>query len=75
MDRIALLREIVAGHQAQKIRINGRKVYIDAFTASMLVQIFDALNESNRAKFISLPWPKMVSVGWKLAAPRATGAA
>jgi hypothetical protein len=37
------------------------------------VQIYDALNEANRAKFISLPWQRMVKVGWKLAKPAATG--
>lgn len=64
--RIELLRGIVAGHQAQRIRIDGRKVLVDSYTASMLVAIYDALNEANRAKFIALSWPRMVTVGWKL---------
>lgn len=66
LTRIELLRAIVAGKQAQRIRIDGRKVYVDLITASMLVQIYDALNEVNRAKFIALPFLKMVDVGWKL---------
>lgn len=65
MTRIELLRQIVDEHQAQRIRIDGRKVYVDAFTASAVVQVYDALNETNRAKFIVLPWPKMVAVTWK----------
>lgn len=71
MTRIELLRGIVAAQQCQKIRIDGHKVYIDLFSASMLVQIYDALNEANRERFIALPWRQMVSVGWKLASPRA----
>jgi anti-anti-sigma regulatory factor len=65
MTRIELLRKIVAEHQAQRIRIDGRKVYVDAFTASMLVQVYDALNETNRARFIALPFITMVNIGWK----------
>lgn len=67
MTRIELLRGIVAAKQCQKIRIDGHKVYVDLFSASMLVQIYDALSEANRARFISLPWRTMVNVGWKLA--------
>ena len=66
LTRIELLRAIVAGKQAQRIRIDGRKVYVDLITASMLVQIHDALSEENRAKFIALPFLKMVDVGWRL---------
>lgn len=65
MARIELLRGIVTGKQAQRIRIDGHKVYVDLFTASMLVQVYDALNETNRAKFIGLPWTRMVDIGWK----------
>lgn len=61
--RIDRLRWIVYHHQAA--RMEGRLV--DGFTASMLVQIHDALGEANRIKFLSLKLDKMVSVGWKLA--------
>lgn len=61
--RIDRLRWIVANHQAS--RTEG--VFMDGFTASMLVQVHDALNEENRAKFLALPIRKMVSVGWQLA--------
>lgn len=63
--RIELLRDVVA-NGAQRIRINGRKVWVDAFTASACVQIHDALSETNRAKYIALPWPRFVDVTWKL---------
>lgn len=73
MSRIELLRQIVSECQAQKIVIQdaegkAHKVYVDMITANLLVRIYDALNQDNREKFISLPWPKMVKVAWKLAA-------
>lgn len=60
--RIEKLRSIVEDHQAS--RVEG--LYVDAFTASMLVQVYDALNEQNRETFVKLPLRKMVAVGWKL---------
>lgn len=42
-----------------------RGVILDSFTASMLVQVYDALNEKNRAMFASFPLTKAVAVGWK----------
>lgn len=65
MSRMELLRDVVE-NGAKRIRIDGRKVYVDHFTASMLVQVHDALNEANRAKFVALPLVRMVDVGWKL---------
>lgn len=50
-------------------RYRGNGVLLDGFTASMLVQIHDALNEKNRAVFDGLPITKAVTVGWKLASP------
>ena len=64
--RIELLRDIVQ-NGAKKIRVDGKKVLVDAFTASAMVQIHDALNEENRAKYLALPWPHFVTVTWKLA--------
>lgn len=40
---------------------------LDAFTASMLVQIHDALNDENRERFAALSLLRAVDVGWKLA--------
>ena len=41
-------------------------ILLDGFTASMLVQVFDALNETNRAKFGGLSLLRAVDVGWKV---------
>jgi hypothetical protein len=60
--RIEKLREIVAGHQAN--RVDG--LFVDATTASMLVQVHDVLNAENQTKFAALPIRKMATVGWKL---------
>lgn len=73
--RIEMLREILANKQAQKIRIDGRKIHVDLFTASMVVQVHDGLNEENRAKFIGLPFLQMVDLGWKLVKKTQQGAA
>jgi len=41
-------------------------VALDMVTASMLVQVHDALGEKNRAHFAALPLRTAVAVGWKL---------
>jgi hypothetical protein len=41
-------------------------VLLDTYTASMLVQIADAVKEDNREHFIHLPVDKAVNLGWKL---------
>jgi hypothetical protein len=40
--------------------------YMDAFTASAIVNVYKALNETNRAKYAALPLPKLITVTWKL---------
>lgn len=61
-DRMKILKRIVENSQYEKI--DGKMV--DGFTASMLVQIYDALGDENKQKFSNLPLMKMVDVGWKL---------
>jgi hypothetical protein len=56
------LRRIVADHQ--HCEIDG--VIVDAFTANMLCKVLDALNETNREKFLAMPIARMADVGWKL---------
>jgi hypothetical protein len=68
MTRIEMLREIVSQWQSKRIRIDGHKVYVDATTAAACVSVYDALNETNKEKYISLTWPKFVSVTWRLVA-------
>jgi hypothetical protein len=58
--RIEKLRQVVARHQAS--RIEGKLV--DAFTAQMLVKVHDALKPEDQAKFMGMPFMKMVKVGW-----------
>ncbi len=60
--REATLRKIVAGHNAGKI--DGQ--IVDAFTASAMVQIMDALNPDAKAKYLSLHIVKMADITWKL---------
>lgn len=41
-------------------------VILDAFTASAIVQVHAALNETNKATFASLPLLRMAAVAFKL---------
>jgi hypothetical protein len=40
--------------------------YLDAVTANLIVKVTEALNETNRNKFLSLPPSKAVEIAWKL---------
>jgi hypothetical protein len=61
-EKIAAIRRIVTEHQYAKI--DGCTV--DAFSASAIIQVYDALNEENKAKYASLSIPKMASIAFKL---------
>lgn len=39
---------------------------LDTFTASMLVQIYDAVNDENREKLGAMSLERAVDIGWKL---------
>ena len=39
--------------------------YMDAFTASAMVAVFNALNAQNQAKFHIVPLPKVLDFVWK----------
>ena len=41
--------------------------YLDLFTASYITAVYNALNESNKAKFAAMPIQKMASVAFKVA--------
>lgn len=62
-DPISAMRKIVETRSAG--RVGG--VLVDLFTASIIVQIHDALNEANRASLAKMPVRKMASVCYKLA--------
>ncbi len=60
--KMAALREIVANHQYAKI--DG--MMVDGFSASAIVQVYDALNTANQIKYVQLPVAKMADVAFKL---------
>jgi hypothetical protein len=60
-QKIETLKTIVADHQCAKVE----GVLVDATTANVVVQVFDALNETNKAKFAALPVAKMANLAWK----------
>lgn len=59
-ENIALARKVLA----EGFYAGGEQ--LDQYTASMIVQIYDALNDENKAKFGNLPLARMVDIGWKL---------
>lgn len=61
-QRIMRFRAIVHNHQYAKI--DG--VRIDATSANMVVKVYEALNDENKAKYARLDAFKMVMIGWKL---------
>jgi hypothetical protein len=61
-ERINALREIVDNYQYGKI--DGQMV--DGFTASGIVQVYDALNEQNKNKYCQFTVGKMADIMWKL---------
>lgn len=60
-SRIGALRAIVRDHRAA--RIDG--YIVDAFTASMLVTIYDALSPEAREKFGKPDLARLVDFGWR----------
>ena len=63
MDWIDLARKVVEEKQAQYD--DSLSVLLDLTTASMLVEVHDALNEKNREKFASFTLLKAVEIGWQ----------
>jgi len=59
--RIEALRTIVREHQAA--RIDG--YIVDAMTANLLVQVYDALNPANREGFGKPNLLALVNIAWK----------
>ncbi len=59
---IAACRSIVANSQYEKI--NGTMV--DLFTASAIVKVYDACNETNQAKLKALPVARIASIAMQL---------
>lgn len=61
-DRIEAIRAVVQRQQYAKI--DG--CMADLFTAGLVCRVYDALNESNKAKFASYKWPIMAQIALKL---------
>lgn len=57
-------QKVVAEKQFTKV--DG--VLLDLFTASAVVQVHNALNPTNQAKFAALPLPKMAKLAFSLLA-------
>lgn len=55
---MAAIRRIVEQHQYEKI--DG--LMVDGFTASIILQVYDAINETNQVKLRNLPIRKIASV-------------
>lgn len=68
--RIDTLRQIVDRHQHQEI--DG--MIVDVQTANLLIQVYDALSEGNKAKFDDLPLDRLVDLGWRSVASKKTAA-
>lgn len=56
------LRKIKANHQHGKV--DGCSV--DAMTANAILTVYDALNDINKARLLSLSVPHAAKVAWKL---------
>ena len=63
-EKLAALRQIVAERQYAKI--DGYMV--DGLSANVIVKVYDALNDANKAKFSKLPIPTMARIAFELVA-------
>jgi hypothetical protein len=61
-DRIQALRDIIEQKQYAKID----NCMIDLFSASTIVQVFDALSKANQDKFSNLPAPRMAQIAFEV---------
>ncbi len=60
MTKLEILNDIINNHNAQKITVSmagkNRKVLIDAFTAGIVLTVYNALSEEGKAKLMSWDW-------------------
>jgi len=61
-DRIAATRQVV--EKKQYAKIDG--CMADLFSASLVCKVYDALNDTNKAKFAAFKWPVMAQIALKL---------
>jgi hypothetical protein len=65
-ERYALIKWIFDEHTYRRVKSEGHVQTLDAFTNSAIKQVADALNPSNREKFLGSPLRKVVDITWKL---------
>lgn len=63
MARINAIRAIVT--EKQYAKVDG--VMLDLFTASLIIQIYDAISAENQAKYRNMHTRKMADIAYKLA--------
>lgn len=63
LPRIEKLRQIVRDRQAN--RVEG--LLVDMYTASVIVQVYDAVNDGNKKKMDATKLPQLSSICFKLA--------
>lgn len=62
MDKITTMRQIVASKQAAKVE----GVAVDLFSASLVVQVYDALSNENKIKYAAMSVERMVETAYRL---------
>ena len=58
----AQLRQIVSDKQRGKVE----GVMVDLFTASAIVSVLDAINETNKEKLLALPVERMADIAFRM---------
>ena len=66
-DVIAKIRDVVKKKQNKVIKdpVTKRNMRMDGFSASAIIQVYDAINTTNKKKFAKLPLLKMQSIAFK----------
>ena len=69
---ISQLRNILKNKQNAKVKDpkSGKMMRVDSFSASAVIAVYDAINDSNKKNFGKLSLPKMVNVAFKVAKVR-----
>lgn len=65
---IVALRDIVDNKQAKQIKdpVTGKRVKVDSFSASAIIQTYNELSDKNKKQFAELSIPKMQKIAMKL---------
>ena len=64
---ISQLREVIEGNRKEvKDPNNGKTIWVDNYSASAIILVYDALHESNRSLFVKQSILKMVNVSFSV---------